>query len=199
VESIFKTYFDDAFEIMPNLTDQFFKNPTASLINLECYPWMLNKALLIGDASHAMVPFYGQGMNSGFEDVFILDELIGKLGTNAWELVFAKFQKIRKPDTDAICRLAMENFEEMRDQVADPKFLLRKRIEAKLHALFPKDWIPLYTMVTFSNMPYSEAYTQGKLQEMIMDKVMADPLITQNWDKLDYEDIINQMDKAKAV
>jgi kynurenine 3-monooxygenase len=146
-----------------------------------------------------MVPFYGQGMNSGFEDVFILDELIGKLGTNAWELVFAKFQKIRKPDTDAICRLAMENFEEMRDQVADPKFLLRKRIEAKLHALFPKDWIPLYTMVTFSNMPYSEAYTQGKLQEMIMDKVMADPLITQNWDKLDYEDIINQMDKAKAV
>lgn len=199
VESIFKTYFDDAFAIMPNLTDEFFKNPTASLINLECYPWMLKKALLIGDASHAMVPFYGQGMNSGFEDVFILDELIGKLGTNAWELVFAKFQKIRKPDTDAICRLAMENFEEMRDQVADPKFLIRKKIEAKLHALFPKDWIPLYTMVTFSNMPYSEAYTQGKLQDRIMNKVMADPLITQNWNKLDYEDIINQMDKAKAV
>ncbi|WP_194975425.1 FAD-dependent oxidoreductase [Aquiflexum lacus] len=199
VESIFKTYFDDAFELMPELTKQFFSNPTASLINLECYPWMLNKALLIGDASHAMVPFYGQGMNSGFEDVFILDELIGKLGTNAWELVFAKFQKIRKPDTDAICRLAMENFEEMRDQVADPKFLLRKRIEAKLHALYPKDWIPLYTMVTFSSIPYSEAYAQGKLQEMIMDRVMADPLITQNWDKLDYEDIINQMDKAKAV
>jgi kynurenine 3-monooxygenase len=199
VESIFKTYFDDAFELMPELTKQFFNNPTASLINLECYPWMLKKALLIGDASHAMVPFYGQGMNSGFEDVFILDELIGKLGTNAWELVFAKFQKIRKPDTDAICRLAMENFEEMRDQVADPKFLLRKRIEAKLHALYPKDWIPLYTMVTFSSIPYSEAYAQGKLQEMIMDRVMADPLITQNWDKLDYEDIINQMDKAKAV
>ena len=199
VESIFKTYFDDAFEIMPNLTEQFFKNPTASLINLECYPWMLNKALLIGDASHAMVPFYGQGMNSGFEDVFILDELIGKLGTNAWELVFAKFQKIRKPDTDAICRLAMENFEEMRDQVADPKFMIRKRIEAKLHSLFPKDWIPLYTMVTFTSMPYSEAYAQGKLQEMIMNKVMADPLITQNWNKLDFEDIINQMDKAKAV
>lgn len=199
VESIFKTYFDDAFELMPQLTEQFFSNPTASLINLECYPWMLNKALLIGDASHAMVPFYGQGMNSGFEDVFILDELIGKFGSNAWELVFAKFQKIRKPDTDAICRLAMENFEEMRNQVADPKFLIRKRIETKLHSLYPKDWIPLYTMVTFSNIPYSEAYTQGKLQEMVMDKVMANPLITQNWDKLDYEDIINQMDKAKAV
>jgi kynurenine 3-monooxygenase len=199
VESIFKTYFDDAFEMMPNLTEQFFKNPTASLINLECYPWMLNRALLIGDASHAMVPFYGQGMNSGFEDVLILDELIGKLGTNAWELVFAKFQKVRKPDTDAICRLAMENFEEMRDQVADPKFLIRKRIEAKLHALYPKDWIPLYTMVTFSSMPYSEAYAQGKLQDKVMNKVMSDPLITQNWNKLDYEDIINQMDKAKAV
>jgi kynurenine 3-monooxygenase len=199
VESIFKTYFDDAFDMMPNLTEQFFNNPTGSLINLECYPWMLNKALLIGDASHAMVPFYGQGMNSGFEDVFILDELIGKLGTNAWELVFAKFQKIRKPDTDAICRLAMENFEEMRNQVADPKFLIRKRIEAKLHALYPKDWIPLYTMITFSHIPYSEAYTQGKLQDKVMNKVMSDPLITQNWDKLDYEDIIYQMDKAKAV
>jgi kynurenine 3-monooxygenase len=199
LKGIFKTYFDDAYHIMPNLTEEYFANPTSSLINLECFPWMLNKALLIGDASHAMVPFYGQGMNCGFEDVYILDSLIDKLGTNAWELVFAKFQKIRKPDTDAICKLAMENFVEMRDAVADPKFQIRKKIEAKLHSLYPKEWIPLYTMVTFSDMPYSVAYERGKLQETIMDKVMSDPLITQNWDKLDLEEIVNRMDKVKAV
>jgi kynurenine 3-monooxygenase len=199
LKGVFQTYFDDAIQMMPQLTEQYFTNPTSALIDIECYPWMLNKSLLIGDACHAMVPFYGQGMNCGFEDCLILDNLIEKLGTTAWELVFAKFQKIRKPDTDAISQLAMENFEEMKAQVSDPKFAIRKKIEAKLHGLFPNDWIPLYTMVTFSDMPYSEAYILGKLQEKIMDRVMADPLITENWDKLDYEDIINQMDKAKAV
>jgi kynurenine 3-monooxygenase len=199
LKGVFQTYFDDAIQMMPQLTEQYFTNPTSALIDIECYPWMLNKSLLIGDACHAMVPFYGQGMNCGFEDCLILDNLIEKLGTTAWELVFAKFQKIRKPDTDAISQLAMENFEEMKAQVSDPKFAIRKKIEAKLHGLFPNDWIPLYTMVTFSDMPYSEAYILGKLQEKIMNRVMADPLITENWDKLDYEDIINQMDKAKAV
>lgn len=184
---------------MPDLKTEFFKNPTSALINVECYPWVQGNSLLIGDASHAMVPFYGQGMNCGFEDCYILNQLIEKLGTNAWDLVFEKFQKKRKPDTDAICQLAMENFIEMRDSVADPKFQLRKKIEAKLHDLYPKEWIPLYTMVTFSDMGYAEAYAQGKLQEAIMDKVMTDPLITENWNKLDYEDIINQMETAKAV
>lgn len=195
---IFQTYFDDAFQLMPDLVGEFFRNHTSALINIECYPWMLKNAILIGDASHAMVPFYGQGMNCGFEDCYVLDGLIEKLGTNVWELIFAKFQKLRKPNTDAISQLAMENFEEMRNEVADPKFLIRKKIEAKLHALYPNDWIPLYTMVTFTDMPYSEAYAQGKLQKKIMDKVMSNPLITQNWDKLDYEDIVNQMDKARA-
>lgn len=199
IKGIFQTYFHDAFLLMPNLVKEFFGNPTSSLINIECYPWMLNKAMLIGDASHAMVPFYGQGMNCGFEDCYILDGLIDKIGTTAWELVFAKFQKIRKPDTDAICQLALENFEEMKNEVADPKFLVRKNIEARLHSLYPKEWVPLYTMVTFSDMPYSEAYAQGKLQEAIMDKVMRDPLITQNWNKMDYEEILNQLDKSRTV
>ncbi|WP_194774941.1 FAD-dependent oxidoreductase [Pararhodonellum marinum] len=199
VESIFKTYFDDAFDMMPHLTSEFFKNPTSALININCYPWVKNQCVLIGDASHAMVPFYGQGMNSGFEDCDILDDLLAKFGTTSWELVLEKFQKIRKPDTDAVCQLALENFIEMRDSVSDPKFQIRKKIEAKLHELYPKEWIPLYTMVTFTSIPYTEAYAQGKLQDLIMNKIMADPLITQNWDKLDYEDIINQVETAKAV
>ena len=199
VEIVFRAYFDDAYQLMPDLKNEFFKNPTSALINVECYPWVQGNSLLIGDASHAMVPFYGQGMNCGFEDCYILNQLIENLGTSSWELVFEKFQKKRKPDADAICQLAMENFIEMRDSVADPKFQLRKKIEAKLHDLYPKEWIPLYTMVTFSDMGYAEAYAQGKLQEAIMDKVMADPLITENWNKLDYEDIINQIETAKAV
>lgn len=199
LETVFRAYFDDAYQVMPDLKTEFFKNPTAALVNIECYPWVQGNALLLGDASHAMVPFYGQGMNCGFEDCSILNGLIEKLGTNAWDLVFEKFQKQRKPDTDAICQLAMENFIEMRDSVADPRFLLRKKIEAKLHELYPKEWIPLYTMVTFTDIGYAEAYAQGKLQEAIMNKVMANPLITENWDKLDYEDIINQMETAKAV
>ncbi|MDF2156427.1 NAD(P)/FAD-dependent oxidoreductase [Algoriphagus sp. CAU 1675] len=199
LESVFKNYFDDAYQLMPDLKTEYFKNPTAALINIECYPWVQGQSLLLGDASHAMVPFYGQGMNCGFEDCNILNALIDKYGHNSWDLVFEKFQKKRKPDTDAICQLAMENFIEMRDSVADPKFLLRKKIEAKLYELYPNDWIPLYSMVTFSDMGYAEAYAQGKLQEAMMDKVMADPLITENWNKLDYEDIINKMETAKAV
>lgn len=197
--SVFKSYFEDAFQLMPDLTEEYFRNPTSSLINVECYPWVQGQSLLIGDASHAMVPFYGQGMNCGFEDCSILNGLVEKFGTSTWDMVFEKFQKIRKDDTGAICQLAMENFVEMRDSIADPRFILRKKIEAKLHQLYPNDWIPLYTMVTFSDIGYAEAYALGKLQEGIMDKVMANPLITENWDKLDYEEIINQMDSAKAV
>ncbi|GAB4107813.1 NAD(P)/FAD-dependent oxidoreductase [Echinicola sediminis] len=199
LESVFRTYFDDAYALMPNLTEEFFNNPTSSLINVECFPWLKNKSLLIGDACHAMVPFFGQGMNCGFEDCYILDELIEKYGTTSWELVFEKFQKIRKPDTDAISQMARDNFIEMRDSVANPKFIIRKKIEAKLHELYPNEWIPLYTMVTFSDMKYADAYAQGKLQDEIMDKVMADPLITQNWDKINYEDIINQIETSRMV
>ncbi|MDN3204274.1 FAD-dependent oxidoreductase [Algoriphagus sediminis] len=197
--SVFKAYFEDAYQLMPDLTEEFFRNPTSALINVECYPWVNGQSLLIGDASHAMVPFYGQGMNCGFEDCSILNGLIEKYGTSSWDMVFEKFQKIRKDDTAAICQMAMDNFVEMRDTVADPKFMLRKKIEAKLHELYPKDWVPLYTMVTFTDIPYAEAYAQGKLQESIMDKVMSNPLITENWNKMDYEEIINQLDSAKAV
>src|SRR5690606_4505018 len=169
---IFKTYFDDAYRMMPNLVEEYFKNPVSALINVDCYPWAKNKNLLIGAACHAMVPFFGQGMNSGFEDCYILNEHIEKYGTTSWELTFSKFQKARKPDTDAISQMAMANFTEMRDSVADPKFIIRKKIEAKLHNLYPEEWIPLYTMVTFSDMKYSDAFAQGKLQESVMDKVM---------------------------
>ena len=196
---IFQTYFNDAFQLMPNLTAEFSRNPTAALVNTECYPWTVNNCLLIGDAAHAIVPFYGQGMNCGFEDCYILNGLIEKYGTFSWDLVFEKFQKSRKPDTDAICQLAMDNFKEMSDSVSDPKFLIRKKIEAKLHELFPQEWVPLYSMVTFSDIKYSEAYAQGKIQAAVLDKVMKDPFIAQKWKDLDYHAILNKVETSKAV
>lgn len=198
VVSLFKNYFDDAFHLMPNLVSEYLHNPVSALINVECYPWTVNNNLLIGDACHAMVPFFGQGMNCGFEDCNILNGLIEKYGTTSWELIFEKFQKSRKPDTDAISQMAMDNFTEMRDSVSDPKFIIRKKIEAKLHHLYPEEWIPLYTMVTFTDMKYSEAFAQGKLQESIMDKIMEDPLITQTWQNLDYNRIIEKVEALKA-
>lgn len=198
VVGLFKNYFDDAFHLMPNLASEYLQNPVSALINVECYPWTVNNSLLIGDACHAMVPFFGQGMNCGFEDCYILNGLIEKYGTTSWQLIFEKFQKSRKPDADSISQMAMDNFTEMRDSVSDPKFIIRKKIEAKLHQLYPGEWIPLYSMVTFTDMKYSEAFAQGKLQESIMNKVMEDPLITQTWHSLDYNRIIEKVEALKA-
>jgi kynurenine 3-monooxygenase len=199
VVTFFQTYFNDAYQLMPSLTSDFCQNQTSALVNIECYPWTVNHCTLIGDAAHAIVPFYGQGMNSGFEDCFILDGLIEKYGTFSWDLVFEKFQKMRKPDTDAICKLAMDNFKEMRDKVSDPRFLIRKKIEAKLHELFPYDWVPLYSMVTFTDIKYSDAYAIGMVQEAVLDKVMSDPFIAQKWENLDYHAILDNVETSRAV
>lgn len=193
INTFFQQTFPDAYEIMPSLLSDFNNNPTSSLVTIKCYPWVKNKTLLIGDASHAIVPFYGQGMNSGFEDCQVLNALLEAHNDN-WEEVLPAFQESRKPDADAISDLALNNFIEMRDLVGDENFLLRKKIEAKLYDLFPQQWIPLYSMVTFKeDMRYSEALEIGKRQRAIMDKVMADKNIKKKWESLDFKSIVNQL------
>jgi kynurenine 3-monooxygenase len=160
---------------------------------MKCFPWAINKTLLIGDSAHAIVPFYGQGMNAGFEDCRILNALLDD-HKDDWLNTIQAFQQNRKPDTDAIAKLALDNFIEMRDLVADPEFLLRKKIEAKLHTLFPDKWIPLYSMVTFNeHIRYSEALRIGKKQKEIMDRVMSDPSIKTTWEHLDFERLVLQL------
>ena len=150
VEDFFKSEFSDAFTLMPTLISDFKTNATASLVTVKCFPWVFdNKIGLIGDAAHAIVPFYGQGMNCGFEDCVVLNELIEKHNDD-WDIIFPEYEQLRKPDGDAIADLAIANFVEMRDKTADPKFILQKKIEAKFSQHYPDKWIPLYSMVTYS-------------------------------------------------
>jgi kynurenine 3-monooxygenase len=189
----FKKYFPDALELIPDILADFKSNATASLVTMKCYPWARNKTLLIGDAAHAVVPFYGQGMNAGFEDCRILNQLLHQHHDD-WEKAIMDFQRQRKANTDAIARLALDNFIEMRDHVASDDFLLRKKIEARLHDLYPDRWIPLYSMVTFhDDIPYEEAFRTGLKQKKIMDEVMKKPKIESTWEYLDFEQLVLQL------
>ncbi|MCZ8354848.1 MAG: NAD(P)/FAD-dependent oxidoreductase [Cyclobacteriaceae bacterium] len=192
IVDFFSTVFPDAQAMMPHLLDEYKRNPVSSLVTVKCFPWVNNKTILIGDAAHAIVPFYGQGMNAGFEDCRRLNELLDKHADN-WDLVLPEYQHLRKPDGDAIAQLALDNFIEMRDLVADADFLLRKKIEAHLHSLYPSDWIPLYSMVTFyEQIRYSEAYRNGQIQKSIMDEVMKTPEIESQWKFLNFEVIVEK-------
>lgn len=179
--SFFNHFFPDAVPLMPELLTDFRGNPTASLVTVRCSPWEVNERFLIlGDAAHAIVPFYGQGMNSGFEDCSRLDDLLEE-ESDDWALVIKKFSAERPVDANAIADLALRNFIEMRDLVGDPKFLLRKKMEAWLQEKFPEDFLPLYSMVTFSDIPYSKAWEAGVRQDKLFQKLMELPDIDENW------------------
>jgi kynurenine 3-monooxygenase len=181
-KNFFKETFPDAVPLMPDYVAEFFHNPTSSLVTIKCFPWIReNKFALIGDAAHAIVPFFGQGMNCGFEDCRILDELIEKYD-HEWKIILSEYQCLRKPDADAIADLALGNFTEMQEKTADPKFLLQKKIEGKLNEKYPDKWIPAYSLVTFSpHVRYSEALNKGQKQEAIMQEIMQLPDIESRW------------------
>lgn len=193
IQAFFEKNFSDAARLMPTLIEDFRDNPTSSLVTIRCYPWAKKSVLLVGDAAHGIVPFYGQGLNAGFEDCRIFNHLLNQFGDD-WKLTCKEFQRLRKPDAEAIAQLALDNFVEMRDLVGTADFLLRKKIEARLHELYPKRWIPLYSMVTFhESVRYSEAYETGQKQKKIMDQVMMSPEIAKNWTSLNFEEIVNQL------
>jgi len=191
VKTFFEAEFMDAVPLMPALLDDFFNNPTSSLVTVKCFPWTVdNKLALIGDAAHAIVPFFGQGMNCGFEDCSVLNGLLEKY-ENDWPTILKEYQNLRKPDADAIADLAIGNFIEMRDLVADPKFLLRKKIEARFNEKYPEKWIPAYSIVTFSpHIRYSEALSKGQFQDKIMDEVMQIPNIESVWNSEEVEQLM---------
>ncbi|WP_052381298.1 FAD-dependent oxidoreductase [Hymenobacter sp. APR13] len=199
VEAFFGEVFADALPLMPELTDDFFQNPTGSLVTVRCYPWSYqDEVVLIGDASHAIVPFYGQGMNAGFEDCRVLSELLDQHGPD-WHTIFQQFQQQRKPNADAMADLAIYNFEEMRDRVADPRFLLQKKIESRISAQYPDQWLPLYSQVTFSpDTPYAEALANGQRQERIMRGLMEHIRQEADYDLPAVQELIRQQMQQMA-
>jgi kynurenine 3-monooxygenase len=190
VHDFFKAVFPDTLDLIPNLVEEYFQNPTSSLAIMRCDPWVVDdKVLLIGDAAHATVPFYGQGMNAGFEGCFVLDQMMEKHGED-WKSCFKEYSEIRKPDGDGVQDLSMHNFIVMRDKTADPKFLLQKKIELHFSKKYPDKWLPLYSMVSFSNIRYSEAWRIGQQQEQLMQEVMKVPQIESKWDSQEVEELM---------
>jgi kynurenine 3-monooxygenase len=187
VVDFFKDRFPDALPFMPDLLNNFFANPTGSMVTVKCSPWHVEgRALLLGDAAHAIVPFFGQGINCGFEDCTILLQLIDQYGAD-WNRVFRDFEAVRKANTDAIADMAVENFVEMRDRVADPHFLFRKKIEFALEARYPKLFVPKYAMVTFHRVPYATAMLRGLLQDRMLAELCdsIDRVEDLDWEKAD--------------
>lgn len=173
ISSFLQSTFPDALAMSPTMVDDFMENPTSSLITTKVFPWHnTDKNALIGDAAHAIVPFYGQGMNAGFEDCTVLSGLMDKYGEN-WERILSEYEKLRKPNGDAVGELALMNFIEMRDKVADPTFLERKKIEKELGKLFPAEFVSVYEMVSFSHTPYDTVMKCIKAQDELLNKVLA--------------------------
>jgi kynurenine 3-monooxygenase len=186
----FQTNFADSIPLMPTLAEDFFTNPTGNLGTIKCFPWNVGgKALLLGDSAHAIVPFYGQGMNASFEDCRILNQLIERHGTD-WETVFDKFTLQRKPNADAIAQMAEENFYEMRDAVADPVFQKKRELETKLEQTFP-DYFSKYSMVTFrEDLPYTVARDKGNAQDKLLMEICANG---ESVSKLDLNGVIKRI------
>jgi kynurenine 3-monooxygenase len=186
VTEFFKKEFPDALDLMPDLVEEFFENPTAPLGTVKCFPWHYKgNSLLLGDSAHAIVPFYGQGMNASFEDVVEFDAFLDQ-HKGDWEATFKAFETHRKVDTDAIADLAIDNFHEMKDHIANPIFQEKRKIEMALEAEFPEIYYSKYSLVTFKEtIGYNEAMTVGRAQ----DKAILNMLSTQ---KIDPTDSLNE-------
>jgi kynurenine 3-monooxygenase len=173
VRRFFDEEFPDAVPLMPTLLEDFRENPTGSLVTIRCAPWFYkDKVTLVGDAAHAVVPFYGQGMNAAFEDCVVLDECLAEFADKR-EQAFAEYFVRRKENADALADLAIHNFIEMRDKTASRAFRAKKRLDHLLEAALPGIYLPLYTMVTFTRIPYADAARRASLQDRIVYSTLA--------------------------
>ncbi len=182
IDAFFKEHYADAAPLMPTLVEDFLRNPTSSLVTVKCYPWQHSgRVVLLGDAAHALVPFYGQGMNAAFEDCMALSAMLrshppsrgGRGASLDFSEALEAFQRDRKPNADAIADMAVENFVEMRDKTGQPAFLYRKKVEQVIHHHYPEAVTPRYNLVSFSTVPYVEARQRGEALDRVIDSVVA--------------------------
>jgi kynurenine 3-monooxygenase len=176
VLKFFREQFPDALGLIPALAEEFLNNPTGSLVTIRCRPWHAGRVVLVGDACHAVVPFLGQGMNAAFEDCTVLNRCLVEEDWQ-WEKAFGRYEMLRKEHADALADLCVENFVEMRDRVASPWFLLQKKLAVLLHALLPRSYLPLYTMIEFTRIPYADAVRRARLQTYVIAAGLAVVLV----------------------
>ena len=182
ITEYFTRQFSDAVPMMPELVKEFEENPVGPLGTISCHPWSaFGKSCIMGDAAHAIVPFYGQGMNASFEDVVVFDQTLERYGDKGWDIVFKEFEKARKPDTDAIAELAVDNFHEMKEHTAHPMFQEKRKLETAFEKEFPEDYYSKYSLVTFNeNIGYREAMIQGRAQNKAILNLLDDGLLPDN-------------------
>jgi kynurenine 3-monooxygenase len=167
VLAFFREQFPNAVPLLPALAEDFLANPTGALVTIRCQPWRVGRAVLVGDACHAVVPFLGQGMNAAFEDCAVLNQCLLETGWD-WERAAGRYESLRREHTDVLADLCVANFVEMRDRVASPLFVLRKRLAVLLHALLPRWYLPLYTMIEFTRIPYADAARRARRQNVLV-------------------------------
>lgn len=181
VDEFFRSTFTDFYEMMPQVSDEWDAHPLSSLAIIRCFPWHYHNTVLMGDAAHATVPFYGQGMNCGFEDCTVMWQLMQQHGDN-WQAILGEYERMRKPNGDAVQDLSLQNYMVMRDKVADPAFQLQQKIERRIAALYPDKYFPLYTMVSFTDIEYHDALNKGAVQEAAIKDFIDDHNITMDTD-----------------
>lgn len=191
VTEFFKEVFPDFYELMPTVADSWEDHPLSSLAIIRCFPWTHGKLALMGDAAHATVPFFGQGMNAGFEDCSVMWELMKQYNEN-WPEIFKAYERMRKPNGDAVQDLSLYNYIVMRDRVADPEFLLSQKIERRINFLYPDKYFPLYSMVAFTNIEYQTALTKGQEQEATILRIIKEKNITPETSDAMIDDLIHE-------
>lgn len=177
VNDFFKSVFPDFFAMMPNVAEAWEDHPLSSLAIIRCFPWTNGKTALMGDAAHATVPFFGQGMNAGFEDCSVMFELMQKHNEN-WTEVFKEYEKLRKPNGDAVQDLSLLNYVVMRDKVSDAAYQLQQKVERRIAGLYPGQYFPMYSMVSFTDIEYHTALQKGKEQDEWIQSIIAANNIT---------------------
>ena len=193
----FNQQYPDAMALMPNLVTEFFENPTGPLGTIRCNPWhCYEKVVLLGDAAHAIVPFYGQGMNASFEDVFVFDQILNKYQGD-WKAVLTAYEKTRRKDTDAIANLALDNFHEMKEHTASPLFQEKRKLEMAFEGQFPTAYSSKYSLVTFNeDISYHQAMTRGRAQDKTILKLLSDGSLPEHMKTKDKLNLVQQQTKA---
>lgn len=199
LRALFRELFPDAGELLPRLAEDYFRRPATRMVTVRCWPWTFaDRVALVGDSAHAIVPSYGQGANCGFEDCSVLSDCLDEAGGD-WHQVFQRYEQRRHPNAEAIADLALEHFAELQEHVSDPRFLLRKRLERRIDELYPETYSALYSLISFTDLPYTEAHRIARETRGKIDRLLAIEGVETMLERGEMEPFIRQAFGAAAI